>query len=91
MKKLTASISRKSDHTVAGEFLMEVREILEKEDMSISQRLEALKAGSQALNDRLNLRAEQRRDALVNIQIEEVNRRYQTNLKIESIELAPID
>ncbi len=42
-------------------------------------------------NDRLNLRAEQRRDALVNIQIEEVNRRYQTNLKIESIELAPID
>lgn len=90
MRTLKTSINRKADHTVAGEMVMNVRDLLQ-EDLTIEQRLEALKAGNSALTTRINLRAENRKDALAKCGIEEHNLKYQSKIKIENIELADIE
>ena len=70
---------------------MEARELISVENLTIEQRLAALKSGSQAINDRMNLRAEQRKDALVNCALNEHNSRFNTKFRIDNIELADFE
>ncbi len=90
MNKLKVSPNRKADHTVAGEIAMDVRGLLE-EELSIQQRLDAYKAGNTALSNRIKMRAEERKDALAQIQLDEHNRRFDRNIKIANLELKDFD
>lgn len=87
---LRVSPNRKADHTVAGEMVMNVRDLL-TEEMTMQERIDLLKTGISALNTRLNLRAENRKDAQTQMLIDEHNARFQSNIKILNIELKDID
>jgi len=89
MENKNVSYNAKTDHTIAGEILGTVRSALQ--EAKGSQHIELLKAGIAALKTRIDLRAEERKNALADAELEAYNRKYQTNFKRRILEMKDFD
>lgn len=87
-KKVKVSIGLKSDHTIAGEDLMLLREKTMQENISDEMLLEFLKLKDSCLKNRMALRSEVRKNKDIQMKLDEHNSKFETSYKLESIELA---
>lgn len=89
MANFRTSPNRKADHTVAGEVVMHIRDLLTGE-MTMQERIDLLKRQDSFLGKRLALRNECRKEAQTQILIDEHNARFRSNIKLLNIEEKPL-
>jgi len=95
-KVILENVNAKSDYADLGHYNQEVKTELETVK-KVSQKIELIKSGILALDKRMQLRAEERKNAMANMALDEYHRRIgltpipEDNIRIRNIEIKKFD
>lgn len=87
---IITSPNAKSDYSTLGECVGELRAILPYA-VKTNEKIEIIKQMALTIEKRINLRIQERHDAIANLQIDEYNRKVGTQFKIRNLELKKFD